>query len=370
MKRRYLLIIVIVVALGVAIVAVSLRNQKIMRNRAAQIEAASLRDFASLEPVDAHTHIFQNSPDFAGMLAHLHLQVLAILYVDDTDAYLRSLERERTDALNFVESNPEHARLCTTFDPFSVKDPSSARKAVEALNQDFARGAVAAKIWKNIGMEIVNELGKYVMPDDPRYEEIYLDIAAQHKTLIVHAGDPDEAWGLQSPWGFVSKYYDANPQWNMANKRGAPQRKDILNAVDRVLARHPDLRIVAAHFGSLEDHLDELAPRMDRYPNLAVDTAARVRRLVFQPPDQVRAFILKYQDRILYGTDLHAFPGNKDDSDPSVWEKQYVRDWRYLATADTFDYLGHKTTGINLPPEVLKKIYHDNAIHWIPGLGR
>jgi len=249
-----------------------------------------------------------------------------------------------------------------------VKNAASAKASVASLNQDFARGAIAAKIWKNVGMEILDQSGKYVMPDDPRFEEIYLDIAAHHKTLIIHAGDPDEAWGGQSPWGFVSKYYDSNPQWNMSLKRGAPKRKDILDAVDRVLARHPDLRVVGAHFGSLEDHLDELAPRLDRYPNFAVDTAARVRRLVYQPTDQVRAFILKYQDRILYGTDLHIFPGKAEESSPSTWEKQYTFDWRYFATGDTFEYQGHKTQGLQLPHEVLKKIYHDNAVRWIPGI--
>lgn len=368
MTRRILFILVMVAVLGIAIAGVSVLHQKLRRNREAQLASRYLTEFSSLEPIDVHTHIYRVSPDFSAMLDRLHTRVLDILYVDDTDPYLRSLPTERSDAFGFVNSASGHARLCTTFDPFAVKDASSAKQAVAALNQDFAHGAVAAKMWKNVGMEILDQSGKFVLPDDPRFEEIYRDLASQHKTLIIHAGDPDEAWGMQSPWGFVSKYYDSNPQWNMALKPGAPKRKDILDAVDRVLVRHPDLHVIGAHFGSLEDHLDELAPRLDRYPNFAVDTAARVRRLVFQPNDKVRSFILKYQDRILYGTDLHVFPGKPEEAAPFLWERQYALDWRYFATNDNFEYQGHKTQGLQLPREVLKKIYHDNAVRWIPGL--
>ena len=368
MKRRYLFIVVAVAALGIGIMAMSALREKLRHDRESQLTTKYLTEFSSLEPIDVHTHIYRGSPDFSAMLDRLHLRVLDILYVDDTDSYLRSLDAERSDAVSFVNSTSGHARLCTTFDPFAVKEAASAKQAVAALNQDFAQGAVAAKMWKNVGMEILDQSGRFVLPDDPRFEEVYRDLAAQHKTLIIHAGDPDEAWGMQSPWGFVSKYYDSNPQWNMALKPGVPKRKDILDAVDRVLIRHPDLRVVGAHFGSLEDHLDELTPRLDRYPNFAVDTAARVRRLVFQPSDKVRAFILKYQDRILYGTDLHAFRGKPEEAAPPLWEKQYALDWRYLATNDTFEYQGHQTQGLQLPLEVLKKIYHDNPVRWIPGL--
>lgn len=368
MKRRYLFIAVAVTVLGVGIVGMSALREKLRRDRDTQLTMRYLSEFSSLEPMDVHTHIYLGSPEFSAMLDRLHLRVLDILYVDDTDSYLRSLDTERNDALSFINSTAGHALLCATFDPFAVKDAASAKQAVAALNQDFARGAVAAKMWKNVGMEILDQSGKFVLPDDPRFEEVYRYLASQHKTLIIHAGDPDEAWGMQSPWGFVSKYYDSNPQWNMALKGGTPKRKDILDAVDRVLVRHPDLRVVGAHFGSLEDHLDELALRLDRYPNFAVDTAARLRRLVFQPTDKVRAFFLKYKDRILYGTDLHVFPSHAEESNSSPWEKQYALDWRYLATGDTFEYQGHETQGLQLPREVLKKIYHDNAIQWIPGL--
>jgi hypothetical protein len=332
------------------------------------LSGARLEEFTSLDPIDAHTHISQTDPAFFGMLERLHMHVLDILYVDDTDPYRTSLKPQKLYALRLVDSTVGHVQLCTTFDPYQFDKVNFSKDVIDALNQDFASGAVAVKIWKNIGMEIKNASGRYLMPDDPLFEPIYRDIAAHDKTLITHAADPDTAWGSQNPEGLSTPYYETHPQWDMSRKPGAPEKIAILEARDHLLAMNPGLRVVGAHFGSMEDHLDELASRLELYPNFAVDTAARVRRLIFQPRDKVRAFILKYQDRILYGTDLHFYSGTTNPSVSQAWEAQYALDWRYFATDDTFEYRGHRVEGLNLPRPVLQKLYHDNAVHWIPGV--
>ena len=156
----------------------------------------------------------------------------------------------------------------------------------------------------------------------------------------------------------------------MYGKPGVPTKKQILDARDHLLAENPKLRVVGAHLGSMEDDLDGLGERLDRYPNFAVDTAARVVHLVVMPGDKVRAFLLKYQDRIVYGTDLEfSKDGNPQDA-IQEWEEQYARDWRYFSTRDTFTYHGHKTQGLGLPPNVLRKLYHANAVRWFPGILR
>ena len=71
--------------------------------------------------------------------------------------------------------------LCTTFDPYKVESPSFSADALKQLDRDFEQGAVAVKIWKNIGMEIKDQRGQYVMADDPKFEPIYKDIAAMVK---------------------------------------------------------------------------------------------------------------------------------------------------------------------------------------------
>ena len=126
-------------------------------------------------------------------------------------------------------------------------------------------------------------------------------------------------------------------------------------------------QLVAKHLGSMEDNLDDIAERFDRYPNFAVDTAARVPHLMIQPSEKVRAFVLKYQDRILYATDLEFLPNANPKDVEAEWEDQYALDWRYFATSTTFDYEGHRVQGLALPESVLRKLYHDNAVHWIPG---
>jgi predicted TIM-barrel fold metal-dependent hydrolase len=328
-----------------------------------------LAEFAALEPIDVHTHIAQTTPEFVAMLERLHMHVLDILVVNDRRSYRSTLEPQRQDALNFIASNMGHAQLCTTFDPFQAGNSNFSPNAIDGLNQDFQRGAVAVKVWKNIGMEIKDSAGKYVNFDDPIFQPIYQDIAAHNKTLIVHAADPDAAWTTKYVTAGSAKYYGDNPEWDMSKKPDAPQKSAILDARDRLIAMNPNPRVVGAHLGSMEAQLDELGKRLDRYPNFAVDTAARVERLALEPRDQVRAFILKYQDRILYGSDL-SFDSEARHKHVTAetWERQYLLDWRYFSRDDTFDYHGHTVEGLNLPLPVLEKLYHDNAIRWIPGI--
>jgi predicted TIM-barrel fold metal-dependent hydrolase len=327
-----------------------------------------LAEFRSLQPIDTHAHVFQAGPLFHAMLDRLDVHLLDILVVDDTNPNRVTLEQEKEAAIKFIAESKGHARLCTTFDPFRFNDANFPREAIDGLNQDFTHGAIAVKIWKNVGMELRNTAGQYVLPDDPRLQPIYKDIAAHHKTLIAHLAEPDYAWQTKDPKSSYARYYIANPQWDMAKKPDAPPKSAVIQARDHLLAMNPGLRVVGAHLGSLEDDVDQLATRLARYPNFAVDTAARVRSLVAQPRDKVRALILKYQDRIIYGTDLSFRPGASDQSAAEGWEAQYAQDWRYFSTDDNFEYQGHHVEGLDLPRAVLRKLYHENAVHWIPGI--
>jgi len=126
--------------------------------------------------------------------------------------------------------------------------------------------------------------------------------------------------------------------------------------------------MVGVHLGSMEKDLDNIAKHFDKYPNFAIDTAARMDYLMLMPPKKVRAFLIKYQDRVLYGTDLDFLADASPAEVVEDWLSSYARDWNFLATGETFDFKGRQVQGLNLPQPVLKKIFHDNAIHWIPGL--
>jgi hypothetical protein len=327
-----------------------------------------LHALASLEPIDTHTHVAKDDASFHAMLDRLHMHILDILLVDDHDSYRRALEPQLGDALRVVRQNRGHAALCTSFDPFQFGQSDFPASAIRGLDRDFAEGAVAVKIWKNIGMELKDREGHYVLPDNPALGPIFKDIEKHNRTLVAHVAEPDEAWQPPNPNGLDYSYYNENPTWYMYRKRDAPNKQQLLQARDHLLAQNPKLRVVGAHLGSMEDDLDALAEQLDAYPNFAVDTAARVVHLVVQPSDKVREFFLKYQDRILYGTDLEFLKDTAPHDAVKEWEAQYAMDWRYFATKDVFAYSGHKVEGLGLPQAVLRKLYHANAVHWIPGI--
>jgi len=334
----------------------------------APLSEAELTALASLEPIDTHTHVAKADPSFYTMLGQLHMHIVDILVFDDHDKYRNGMQPQLQDALRVVHESQGHAVLCTTFNPFQFGQVGFPQSVIRALNQDFEQGAVTMKIWKNIGMELKDQNGKYVMPDNPIFEPIYKDIEKHNKTLIAHVAEPDAAWQPPDPNSPDYSYYQENPVWYMYRHPEAPGKKQILDARDHLLALNPKLRVVGAHLGSMEDDLEELAERLNRYPNFAVDTAARVPHLVIQPRDRVRAFILKYQDRILYGTDLEFLPDEPAKDAVSEWRGQYALDWRYFSTNDSFGYSNRKVQGLGLPASVLRKLYHENAIRWIPGI--
>ena len=327
---------------------------------------SELQSFAALDPIDTHTHVFQSAPALYALLQKLHLHILDICVDDDHSAFQKNLPLEIKDALEVVRASNSHAALCTTFDPFKFKDRGFAQAAIRQINHNFDQGAIAVKIWKNIGMEIKDAKGSYILPDNPIFEPIYKDIAAHHKTLIAHVADPNTLWEPPNPKAPDYSYYMEHPEWYMYKKAHPASKEAILRARDHLLEENPNLRVVGAHLGSMEADFGQLAQHLDRYANFAVDIAARMPYLMMQPRADIINFITKYQDRLLYATDLDFAPGKDPEATVKYWENYYARDWRFLATDDTLEYQGRKVQGLDLPPSILRKLYHDNAVHWFP----
>lgn len=331
-------------------------------------DEAALRAFAAIHPIDVHVHVFKTDPAFQKMLERLNLKLLNILVTDDTDPKRKQLQPQVDDALALVRSSGGHVALCTTFDPYNFDSASFAADAIKQINRDFEHGALAVKLWKNVGMEIKDKSGQYILADDPKFEPIYKDIASHGKTLMTHQAEPDVAWGPPDASDPSWSYYQENPQWYVANRPGFPSKQKILDARDHVLANNPNLRMVGVHLGSMERSLENITSHLDKYSNFAIDTAARMKYLMLMPPEKVRAFLIKYQDRVLYGTDLDLDPDANVPETLTEWKSVYARDWKFLATDETVTVQGKQVHGLNLPQPVLQKIFHDNAIHWIPGL--
>jgi predicted TIM-barrel fold metal-dependent hydrolase len=326
-----------------------------------------LQAFAALDPIDTHVHAFKSDPEITDLMTHLRLHILDIC-VADTHGIYAELDTETARAKAFVHASQGHARLCVTFDPFGFRQKDFARKTIEQIRQEFAQGAVAVKIWKNIGMELQTPNGQYVMPDDPAFEPIYRAIAKDNKTLIAHVAEPSSCWEPPNPDSPDYDYYKENPQWYMYLHPDHPRKEVIIAARDHLLAENPTLRVVGAHLGSMETDVDEIAKRFDRYPNFAVDTAARMEYLMIQPREKVRNFLIKYQTRVLYGTDLEFLTDESTADALKDWQETYARDWKFLATNETLEFRGRKVQGLQLPEPVLHRIFHDNAVQWIPGI--
>jgi predicted TIM-barrel fold metal-dependent hydrolase len=328
--------------------------------------AEELQQFDALDPVDTHVHVYQANPAFLALLEKLNLHVLNIVVPRTPDQ--RALDRERQQAWGFVRASQGQATLCTTFNPFVYRNPGFARAIISQIDRDFSDGAAAVKIWKNIGEQVKDAKGNYILPDNPAFEPIYKDIAAHNKTLIAHVADPDTIWEPPTPAAPDYSYYMKHPEWYMYNKPNSPSKQVILRARDHLLRQNPNLRVVGAHLGSMEADFNQIGQHLEDYPNFAVDLAARMPYLVMQPRAEMIAFIEKYQDRLLYATDNELFAEGDVSEAIQSWEKTYAFDWRFFATSDTLQYRDRKVQGLNLPAPILRKLYHENAVRWIPGV--
>jgi predicted TIM-barrel fold metal-dependent hydrolase len=166
-----------------------------------------------------------------------------------------------------------------------------------------------------------------------------------------------------------SNYFARNPQYHMFLHPDYPSYEDQINARDNLLVKNPELKFIGCHLGSLEWNVESLAKRLDKFPNMAVDMSARICHLQYQSAQdrkRVRDFCIKYQDRLLYGTDT----GDSGNSEPDAFKKRmhetWLEDWKYLATEDemTSEKFRGSFTGLKLPKEVVDKIYHENAVKW------
>jgi predicted TIM-barrel fold metal-dependent hydrolase len=319
--------------------------------------------------IDAHAHVFTSPPALLEMLERLDVRLVSITVVDKHDRGYEEAEPQHRQAAEAARASQGRIVWSSTFDPQDWESPGFAERAIALLDKTFADGSVAVKIYKSIGMELRSRSGRYLMPDDPVFEPILAAVEARNRTLYAHLAEPTAAWRPLDPASPHYGYYKNNPDWHMYRHPERPAKETILDARDRVLARHPNLRVVGCHLGSMEDDVDAIARRFDRYPNFAVDTAARVPDLMLQPREKVQAFLTKYQDRVLYATDLSLAPGDDAKASLKRWEETYARDWKYFATGETVNYEGRPIRGLELPEVVLRKLYRDNAEKWVPGSG-
>jgi len=333
-----------------------------------------------MERIDAHCHVVADHADSKSMLDSLELRLLNIALGTDP------VGRWREDGIGGSEVLARTAAACparcawvTAFDEPRPGDPGWADAVVAGLERDFARGAVAVKVWKNIGLKVRNPGGGSIMPDDPVFWPVYSWLESRGGTLVMHVGEAVSAWKPLDPASPHYGHYSRNPDQHLHRKKDIPGHAELIAARDRIMERHPRLRLVGCHLGSLEHDVREVADRLDRYPNFAVDTSARVLDLAMQDHGLVQEFFHKYQDRILWGTDVftekpHSLmdPGERKSSIADL-VRRWSEDLAYYESPGEVSFLGWqdrpwKVRGLGLPAGVCGKFFRGNAMKWYPAL--
>ena len=240
----------------------------------------------------------------------------------------------------------------------TVDDPDFGEKAAAQLEEDVrVNGARGLKIFKNLGMSVFYANGDRVHTDDPRLEPIWDKAGELGIPVLIHTGDPAPFWQPQD------KY---NERWFELKER--PRRKrdpepsweTIMGEHWNLIRKHPNTNFISAHLSWLGNDLGRLGELLDELPNMYTELGAVIGELGRQP-HTARAFLTQYQDRVLMGKDSYA-------------PEEYHVYFRIFETQDEyFDYYRKrhafwKMYGMDLPDEVLRKVYYENALRIIPGL--
>jgi predicted TIM-barrel fold metal-dependent hydrolase len=324
-----------------------------------------------MQKIDAHIHFYGDHPDCLQLLERLDVKLLNICVPTDNQGEWR----EQAEVYQkLAAAAPDRYAWCTGFDLPRFDDPDYVDKVIDGLKQDFAAGAIACKIWKNIGMEVRKPSGEFLLIDDPLFDPIYEYLTKENITLLLHMAEPLACWQPLNENQPHYRYYRDHPEWHMYNKPEYPSHQTLIDARDRVVAKYPQLRVVGAHLASLEYDVAEVAKRLDRYPNFAVDPSARLMDLTYQDPQVVRQFFQDYADRILFGTDIVRWQSFAAlaETERQAWlaqtEERYRSDFAYYETSERMTIRGREVQGLGLPADVLEKFYLTNAQTWYPGL--
>lgn len=323
-----------------------------------------------MQKIDAHLHYYGDHADNIAFLEQLDLKLLNICVSQDTAGAWRKM----ADVYDQLHTEfPERYAWVTSFDLPDFSDDYVDR-VIEGLTRDFDAGAIACKVWKNIGMEVKTPDGEFMMVDDPLFDPIWEFLTKEDRTLLMHIGEPLACWQPLSKDSPHDSYYRRNPQWHMYNKPEYPSHGTIMAARDRMVEKNPELRIVGAHLASLEYDVAEMAKRFDRFPNFAVDSSARIKDLAYQASDTVREFFLAYSDRLLFGTDVVKMDCasalsedvRRDQIEDSI--ERYEMEFAYYESGEVVNVRGKENRGLNLPEDILEKFYLKNAQTWYLGL--
>jgi predicted TIM-barrel fold metal-dependent hydrolase len=260
------------------------------------------------------------------------------------------------------EAHPGRFATCALINFDALDDSDWGEREAKRLEESFKAGAKGLKFHKTFGLHYRYKDGKLMPVDDPKLDPVW-EMCAKHKRpVVIHIADPAAFFTPLDRFNERWHELNRNPGWLFFGEK-FPKREDLLAQLHHVIEKHPKTTFVNTHFGNNAEDLASVAEKLDKYPNMYVDIDARISELGRQPYT-ARKFFLKYQDRIMFGT----------DTTPN--REAYRVYYRFLETDDEyFDCSAshHRQGfwniyGIFLPPDVLEKIYRGNAERVLYGL--
>jgi predicted TIM-barrel fold metal-dependent hydrolase len=324
--------------------------------------------------VDVHVHpkvrLRHSAEQLAGFVRLMDAQNIAVCVSLDgglgaqLDEHRRYLWTDYRDRF-VIFANVDWRGSGKADDPASwdCQRPDFGRRMAEALAEAKGQGASGLKVFKSLGLEYRNPDGSLIRVDDPRWDPIWQACGELGFPVLIHTADPAAFFlpidATNERWEELKRH----PDWSFHGP-GFPTYEELLEQFIAVVKRHPNTKFIGAHVASSAEDLGQVGRWLDAYPNLYVDIAARIAELGRQP-FTARRFFERYADRILFATD-----------GPRVAERLHYH-WRFLETEDEyFPYAENefppqgfwRIYGVNLPDEVLRKVYYENAARIIPGV--
>jgi hypothetical protein len=327
--------------------------------------------------VEVHNHLFAVLPademikimDEVGMKTFINLSGNVVIPFGVGGYTLKRIEFQWF-VDNYISKYPGRfaAFTMSEFARFEDMDifanPNFVDLTIQNMEADFAKGALGLKLTKELGLHFKDTDGSVVPVDDERLDPIWKRAGELGKPVLIHVSDPI---GFFQPIDKANEHYPTLlefPGWSFYGSQYS--KWELLEQRNRMIARNPKTTYILPHVANLPEDLDSVAELLDRFPNVNIDFSARIDELGRQPYT-AHDFFVKYQDRIVFGTDK------------PMDARTYRAYFRFLETRDEYfehpDYIGRwghsrwRIYGLGLPDEVLKKVYHENAYRIIPGIG-
>lgn len=249
-------------------------------------------------------------------------------------------------------------RLLVFFRPdwSRIDEPDFGKKEAARLEDAVRLGARGVKVAKDLGLTAKDKTGKLLTVDDPRLDPIWAKSGELGIPVLMHISDPKAFF---TPIDQFNERYDelgAHPEWSFYGDK-YPEKMELLEQRNRVFAKHPKTTFIATHLANLPEDLAKVSEWLDKYPNMYIDINARISELGRQPYT-ARKFMIKYQDRIMFGTDTPC-----DAVAYRIYFRFLETDDEYIDPSASHHQQGRwMIYGLYLPDPVLEKIYNKNAL--------